>query len=114
MNIMKDINRKTCEDCICDENADFVHYIFCSRCEPCSDIFQAKLRAKRAAENAAAKCEECGVLTGSTSFDYCEECCEHDFDPDEGNMCLSCGQDGTEDVMSAAYDRAKDYQKYGE
>jgi hypothetical protein len=41
------------------------------------------------------------------------ETCEHYFDPDEGYTCLSCGKDGTEDVLSAAYDRAKDIRKYG-
>lgn len=42
-----------------------------------------------------------------------EEECEHDFDPDEGFTCLNCGKDGTEEVMSRAYDRAKDLRKYG-
>lgn len=22
--------------------------------------------------------------------EYCQECCEHDYDPDEGFMCLNC------------------------
>lgn len=38
-----------------------------------------------------------------------EDECEHDFDPDEGFHCLNCGKDGTEEVMSAAIDRAQDY-----
>ncbi len=43
----------------------------------------------------------------------CERAGGHNFDPDEGFMCLECGKDGTEHVMSAAYDRAKDIRKYG-
>lgn len=42
-----------------------------------------------------------------------EEGCEHDFDPDEGFHCLNCGKDGSEEVLSAAFDRAKDMRKYG-
>lgn len=43
-----------------------------------------------------------------------EEECEHEFDPDEGYHCLNCGKDGMEEVLSSAYDRAKDLRKYGE
>lgn len=42
-----------------------------------------------------------------------EEECEHEFDPSEGFTCLNCGKDGAEEVLSAAYDRAKDLKKYG-
>ena len=28
--------------------------------------------------------------------------CDHDYDPNEGNMCLNCGKDGTEDLACAA------------
>lgn len=42
-----------------------------------------------------------------------EEECEH-LDIDHKNQCLDCGADLTEDIMSAAYDRAKDLRKYGE
>ena len=59
------------------------------------------------------KCPECKeneVVYG----DICQECCEHEFDADEGYTCLGCGLDGSEDVMAAAYDRAKDFRKYGE
>jgi hypothetical protein len=38
----------------------------------------------------------------------CQACCDHEYDPDEGYMCLNCGKDGLEDVMTRAYDRAKD------
>lgn len=47
----------------------------------------------------------------------CQKCCGnngHEFDPDEGYTCLNCGKDGAEEVLSAAYDRAKDIRKYGE
>lgn len=36
----------------------------------------------------------------------CEHCCDH-ADMDDGH-CLDCGADRTEDLMAAAYDRAKD------
>lgn len=44
----------------------------------------------------------------------CQDCCPHEFDAEEGYMCLNCGKDGMEDHLSAAYDRAKDIRKYGE
>lgn len=30
--------------------------------------------------------------------------CEHEFDPDEGFMCLHCGAEGLESVMSQAHE----------
>lgn len=56
---------------------------------------------------------ECGVNIES-SFDTCPSCCEHEFDPDEGYHCLNCGVDGSEEILSRAYDRAKDLRKYGD
>lgn len=44
----------------------------------------------------------------------CQSCCDHEYDPDEGYMCLNCGTDGSEVVQSVAYDRAKDARKYGD
>jgi len=38
----------------------------------------------------------------------CQECCEHEFDPGEGYMCLNCGKEGFEDVMSRAFNDYKD------
>lgn len=61
-----------------------------------------------------ALCIGCKAAPSSEHGDYCQECCEHEFDPDEGFMCLNCGKDGYEDVMARAYDRAKDLRKYGE
>lgn len=58
------------------------------------------------------KCE-CGAEL-ETYQDSCEECCEHAFDPDEGYHCLNCSKDGSEEVLSSAYDRAKDLRKYGD
>jgi hypothetical protein len=45
-----------------------------------------------------------------------EEPCDHPdgFDREEGNTCLICGYDGSEDIMADAYDRAKDMRKYGD
>jgi ribosomal protein L34E len=77
-------------------------------------------------------CHDCGNTLHGISFDCgrgnrrCLPCtvafdeakkaeeCEHDFDPYEGFHCLNCGKDGTEEVMSKAYDRAKDRRKYGD
>lgn len=57
------------------------------------------------------KCAECGSAAES---EFCQDCCEHEYDADEGFMCLGCGKEGAEEVMSRAYDRAKDLRKYGE
>lgn len=40
-------------------------------------------------------------------FDVCEDCCDHEYDADEGFICLNCGREGAEDVMAQAYDAAK-------
>jgi hypothetical protein len=40
-------------------------------------------------------------------YESCPDCCEHEYDADEGFMCLGCGRDGTEDVMARAFDMAK-------
>lgn len=56
-------------------------------------------------------CEECG----ESYYEHgCQECCDHEPDADEGFHCLLCGKDCSESVMSRAYDRAKDFRKYGE
>lgn len=31
-----------------------------------------------------------------------QEVCEHEFDSSEGNLCLNCGKDGTEDLIARA------------
>lgn len=56
-------------------------------------------------------CEYCGESYNEA--DACEECCEHEFDSSEGYICLNCGKDGSEDVMSDAYDRAKALRQDG-
>ena len=38
-------------------------------------------------------CEACND-TGEVGGDPCVECCEHEFDPDEGFTCLNCGKQG--------------------
>lgn len=58
-------------------------------------------------------CEECKAQTEHGPYG-CTECCAHEPDPDEGYFCLQCGKDCFEDVMSSAFDRAKDLRKYGE
>lgn len=46
--------------------------------------------------------------------DGCQDCCDHDYDPDEGYTCINCGAEGYEDMAGAAYDYYKDMFKYGE
>lgn len=53
----------------------------------------------------AQACENCGDISWN---EICQECCDHEHDPDEGFMCLNCGHEGAEDVMASAYDRWKD------
>ncbi len=60
----------------------------------------------------ANKCEECGDEIHS-DYDSCTQCCDHEPDSEEGFHCLICGKDCSEDVMARAYDRAKDFYKYG-
>jgi hypothetical protein len=63
------------------------------------------------------KCTECGDEFICVDWDndiVCEDCCDHgDICPDE-RICLVCGKDLTEDLSAKAYDRYKDYMKYGE
>jgi hypothetical protein len=40
-----------------------------------------------------------------------EECDHHDMDD---SICMDCGKDRTEELASLAFDRAKDFRKYGE
>lgn len=72
---------------------------------------EREMRAAWGAAKARPKCDDCGDPLGDSSGDYCQDCCEHG-DTDCGH-CLDCGKDCTEDMMAAAYDRAKD-AKYGD
>lgn len=82
------------------------------RCDSCAEAFNAANRTyRKERENQKHVCDECGEIYRGV-YD-CPHCCSHEFDPDEGYHCLSCGTDGTEDVMSRAYDEAKDRMKYG-
>lgn len=40
--------------------------------------------------------------------------CDHSDVCHDEMVCLICGKDMAEDLLSAAYDRAKDFRKYGE
>lgn len=53
------------------------------------------------------KCEECGGPLLIQGASVCPDCCDHEFDPDEGFMCLECGEEGADEVCSRAYDNAK-------
>lgn len=57
-------------------------------------------------DESAPQCSECGD-DGSN----CSECCPHD-ETDHG-VCCDCETDLAESMMAAAYNRAKDAQKYG-
>jgi hypothetical protein len=82
------------------------------RCEPCAETYRAILRAKRKEKDDAATCDVCDAKTGNYMQAYCSDCCEHgEFDH---GICMDCGLDCTEEMAAAAYDRAKDFQKYGE
>lgn len=56
-------------------------------------------------------CEDCGE---EYIGDSCQDCCDHDYDADEGFHCLNCGKDGSEAVQGRAYDAYKDRMKYGD
>lgn len=58
-------------------------------------------------------CPDCKTPIAVSGYE-CQECCSHEFDPDEGFHCLNCGKDGAEEVVSALYDRMKDRMKYGD
>jgi hypothetical protein len=109
--------------CRCGEQADgSYHYDMdhahsgvhgdCLRCRPCWKAFSIA----RSEESARKERERMASHLASNHDDgeACPECCEHEFDPGEGYHCLSCGLDGSEDVMADAYDRAKDRMKYGD
>lgn len=44
------------------------------------------------------QCQDAGEINGKG----CQACCPHDFDPEEGNMCLGCDKGGTEDLVARA------------
>lgn len=58
-------------------------------------------------------CDTCGEPLSLKGYD-CQNCCDHDPDPQESYMCVNCGADCFEDVTARAHDRAKDLRKYGE
>jgi len=57
------------------------------------------------------KCQDCGTDNLQV---ICEECCDHSDICYDERICLCCGKDLTEDLSAKAYDRYKDYMKYGE
>ena len=58
-------------------------------------------------------CDACNDSLMTSDGSPCQECCSHEIDADEGFTCLNCGISKAEDVMSAAYDRAKSLRQYG-
>ncbi len=96
--------------CDCKESPAVVTYVSgARRCGDCSCQYDVKIKFDAMKNQNAAKCEECGENTGGA--EVCKECCEHS-DMDEGH-CLICGDDRTEWLMCAAYDRAKS-ARYGD
>jgi hypothetical protein len=64
------------------------------RCKSCSVRFDHAIYTKRVAEMHAQREADakhvCGQeIEGAT--DICVECCDHEYDPDEGMMCTLCG-----------------------
>jgi hypothetical protein len=47
---------------------------------------------------------DCGECDGLD--EQCQACCEHEYDVDEGYMCLNCGKQGD---IGRLIDRAMDY-----
>ena len=47
-------------------------------------------------------CTDCDGEGNNADGSYCQECCEHEFDPGEGYMCLNCNKEGMEDMCAAA------------
>ncbi len=48
------------------------------------------------------------VCFSADNESVCQECCDdHNFDPDEGNLCTECGKDGTDKIAADAYDAYK-------
>jgi len=39
-------------------------------------------------------CKDTGIIIHHNGKDesVCQDCCEHEFDPDEGYMCLNCSE----------------------
>lgn len=101
---------------LCDDCGAFratTHYgMGAKRCGDCAAVFNEQVHRERQAAADAETARRAKHVCGDD--DVCEECCDHDFDADEGNHCLSCGKDGSESVFSAAFERAKGSWKYGE
>lgn len=57
-------------------------------------------------------CPDCKEPIAVAGYE-CQECCEHDYDPDEGYSCLNCGKSG-EDYLASRIDDAMDRMKYGD
>lgn len=104
------MNKEKCQ--FCKINLGTVFYVLGAiRCKSCSDAFNLENRAARLKRETEIHQCECGE--SYAGIYGCPHCCIHDFDPGEGYHCLNCGTDGTEEVMSNAYDEAKDRMKYG-
>jgi hypothetical protein len=52
-------------------------------------------------------CEECQD-TREVRGKGCRGCCEHEFDPDSGMMCLNCEADGYEHLSDWIYECERD------
>lgn len=108
-----------CETCHthcvdCDSQVIAVYWGGGARCKPCSDKHEAIVLAKRQAELNAERERVRNHKCGADTDDLCEDCCEHlDIERDE-RCCLDCGKDLTEHLSGLAYDRYKDFRKFGD
>lgn len=70
---------------------------------PLHDYLHRRERRKRIERGSV--CDECGTRI-EYNFNWCEACCDengHEYDFDEGGMCLACGNgDGYEHAMGHA------------
>jgi hypothetical protein len=110
---------KATVECSCSAYAlDFSHShwgLGATRCNPCGDAFKEQIRAERQARFEAERARkrahiEASIKDGQCPDDgeVCPECCAHEFDPDEGGMCINgCESDGS-DALAAAAESAAD------
>lgn len=84
-----------CDDCG-DKPPTVTFGLGAVRCDECAEVCKKAWRAESAARDRAeaealkahqdAGCPDDGIS--------CPECCEHEFDWDEGYTCLNCGEQG--------------------
>lgn len=100
---------------ICNQAPEYTTYgLGTKRCERCSIAFNTQVQLERQRKHEHERMIQAQHVCGTEDqYDsICKECCEHG-DMEEG-YCLICGTDRTEELSAMAYDRYKDFIKYGE